>query len=636
MSHLNYLHLDAITLRCDFEFVHTTGGDSRAFDVDEKIVLNTILPTCIGASSFGFEVFRADENEPYLIIEGINLGRNKNKETFSCEFKLPRGLYFLRPFCFVFGQKILGRRCGEAFVFDASGDMLQLTVSDFLYDEPRKICGGIIYHIFVDRFRRGGTVSHKDYNVLVDGEWDVIPEYPAYPGAHLKNNTLYGGTLYGIIEKLEYISSLGCNAIYLSPIFESVSNHKYDTADYMKVDSCFGGDDALKLLIDEANKFGIAIILDGVFNHTGSDSRYFNRFERYDSVGAYQSKDSEFYEWFDFQDYPNKYTCWWDIEILPRINPDNFKCRQFFVGDGGVIDKYRKMGVYGFRLDVADELSDEFISSIKEKLSLSDKNLSKDCILYGEVWEDASNKIAYEKRKQYYLGSELDGVMNYPLRRGLLDYVLEKKVDNLCYYFQEVQKNTPERILHNQMNLLGTHDTERIITLLGGGSSAGVSNDVLSKIKMSEEEKLVAQKRLKSLYTVISTLPGIPTVFYGDEVGLEGYHDPFNRMPFPWGKENNDLLAHYRKIGNIRVKNDVYKKGSFKLLYLNADLLCFERVCDEIAYITIYNNGSEERTISFSEKFSSLLSSACGNVLNVLGGDADIVKLKKCGEMIFE
>ena len=631
MSLSDYFYVEPQSNEASFKFFHKNKDcDFRAFEASEIISLAFELPTSLGATDIHIEVFCADETSPFCVIQGKYQGRNENIEKFLFEFKLNSGLYFLRPAIVVLGNKIFGRKCGDKIIFDGMGEMIQLTVSDFLYKEPEAILGGTIYHIFVDRFNRGGDVVRNEYNELVGGEWDVIPEFPEYPGAPLKNNTLYGGTLYGIIEKLDYIASLGCNAIYLSPIFESVSNHKYDTGDYMKVDPCFGGDDALKLLISTAEKKGISIILDGVFNHTGADSRYFNRYGRYDSIGAYQSTDSLYYDWYDFKSYPTDYTCWWGIEILPRINPDKPSCREFFVGENGVISKYRKMGVYGFRLDVADELSDDFIGEIKKRLSENDDQ----SILYGEVWEDASNKVAYDTRKKYYLGKELDGVMNYPLRKGLIDYVTKGVTETLEYYFNEVQRNTPERILNCQMNLLGTHDTERILTILGGKASDGCSNADLSVLRMNKDERERAVCRLCSLYTVLATLPGIPTIFYGDEVGLEGYHDPFNRMPYPYGNENKTLLNHYTLIGDIRRKNEIYKSGSFRLLELTSDLLIFERFDSRNSYVTVLNNGKTSVGISFEKKVQSLLEKNLDKFILIESGESKILKCDRNNKFI--
>ena len=563
---------------------------------------------------------------------------------FSCGFDvytfdislntLGVGLYFLRPEIHTFvGTLYVQKNNGSAGFSRTppSADMYQLSISDFAYDEPSQMYGGIIYHVFVDRFARGDDAVIAEYSEHISGEWEHIPEYPEYPGAHLKNNTVYGGTLGGIADKLGYLKSLGVSAIYLSPIFLSVSNHKYDTADYMRVDPAFGGDAALMHLISECNKQNIRIILDGVFNHTGADSVYFNRYSRFDSLGAYQSKESPYYEWYDFHSHPDKYTSWWDIEILPRINPDLEKCRQFFVGDSGVISRYRDMGIYGFRLDVADELSDDFISRIKSVLS--QKNES---VLYGEVWEDASNKIAYGRRKSYYNGKELDGVMNYPLRTGIIDYITKRRTHSLRYAISEVMQNAPDRVMHAQMNLLGTHDTQRILTVLGGEPADGHTNAYLRDKRMSDDERELAVKRLKSAYTVLATLPGVPTVFYGDEAGLEGYSDPFNRMPYPWGHENSEILRHYREIGNIRRSNSVYARGGFRLILLDDDVFIFSRDDGEHSYVTVCNNSDRAISIDILCDLSAVIFGSSDTAFHIDPISASIYKVKNIKQIIIQ
>lgn len=540
-------------------------------------------------------------------LRGEWLGIENELDLYLVPASLPVGLYFYHleiktPFGTVYGLKELDY---VVFSYENEGSLLQLTVSDFKHSAPSEFFGGIIYHVFVDRFARHGEPKAKRGTVIADYS-SGIPEYPAYPGAELKNNTFYGGSLYGVIDKLDYIASLGANIIYLSPIFESPSNHKYDTSDYMHVDEAFGGDEALDKLIASAHEKGIKIILDGVFNHTGADSIYFNRYSNYDSIGAYQSKESPYFDWYDFQSHPNKYTCWWNIEILPRINTRIRECADFFTGKNGVVEKYSRLGIDGFRLDVADELSDDFIAEIKSTLSSS----SKGSILYGEVWEDASNKIAYSERKRYYLGAELDGVMNYPLRRGIIDYLTEGRTDTLSYALCEVTANAPERIANLQMNLLGTHDTERILTVLGGESASGHSNDELVHKIMSQKERAAASKKLKTAYAILATLPGIPAIFYGDEAGLEGYSDPFNRMPYPWGAEDKEILDFYKKIGIIRRGNEVYKQGSFALHALTEDLLLFSRKDESKALVTALNNSQEPITLAFASKAEALISEA--------------------------
>ena len=622
--------------RAEYRYIHSgTPRTSTAFDLKEKADILLNIPRSLGTTEAFLEIY--DESLGAMVWQVCGEWQGFEGDYDEDLFEIPgetigTGLYFMRPRLSVFGGNLFGHRWAGGIYFDkdyALTNMMQLTLCRPEHKEPRKLHGGIIYHIFVDRFNRGGSQEIPDGARIVRGRWKVIPEYPEYPGVFLKNNKFYGGTLWGIIDKLDYIKSLGTKAIYLSPIFSAASNHKYDTADYMTVDPIFGGEEAFKALLSAANEKGIEIILDGVFNHTGSDSIYFNRYGRYRELGAYQSKRSAYFDWYDFQEYPNKYTSWWGIEILPRINPDKPECGEYFVGKGGVIDKYSKMGVYGFRLDVADELSDDFISKIKGRLSSN----SKDNILYGEVWEDASNKSSYGRRKRYYLGAELDGVMNYPVRKGIIDYLTRGEKNTLAYALTDVTENAPEWVLHNQMNLLGTHDTERILTILGGESAEGKSNSTLAYLRMDNGRKAYAIKKLMCAYTILATLPGIPTVFYGDEAGLEGYGDPFNRMPYPWGNEDNKLLSHYRALGQIRSKNSAYKKGDFKLIHLDESLLVFSRGGGAYRYITVVNNGADEISLSFDAKTKELISDTSAQKHIVEANTAKIFKVKNNSEM---
>lgn len=587
-------------LRGKLYYIHSNDANGvTAFEISEEVKLRILLPRQLGVVSVDMLLFSEDCNTQISKVRAVWKGIETAFDVYEVRLDKKQkrvGLYFfsLDINC-IFGN-LKALKLGDELEFNEKGHMLQLTVSDFKHQAAEDKLGGIIYHIFVDRFNKGGKITAKDNAVIVDDWSGGIPEYPEYPGAPLKNNRFYGGTLYGIIEKLDYIASLGVNLLYLSPIFDASSNHKYDTADYMSVDSMFGGEEALKALIKAAGEKGIGIILDGVFNHTGADSIYFNKEARYNSVGAYQSKDSKYYSWYDFQCHPNKYTCWWGIEILPRINPNNPDCRAYFVGKNGVIEKYAKMGISGFRLDVADELSDEFISEIKRVLS---ENVEQS-LLYGEVWEDASNKIAYDTRKKYYLGSELDGVMNYPVRVGIIDYLKNQGTDALYYALTEVTNNAPKRIRDMQMNLLGTHDTQRIITTLAGESSEGRSNRYLATKRMNEEETALGVKLVKMAYSILATIPGIPAIFYGDEAGLEGYHDPFNRMPYPWGKENRELIDFYRRLGSIRRSSNIYKSGEFKLMFLDSNTLIYKRYEGKKALITVVNNARSELKLCFT------------------------------------
>ena len=621
-----------------FYFHNEKKNHVTAYEIDEAAQIQMLLPRTLGVVSVSINLY--DESGANVIrhIEAQWNGLDEGCDVYNASCNLEElgvGLYFFRlqiltQFGLMYGY------CDEGllkFSCEIFGDPFQLSVSDFKYSAPTKKLGGIIYHIFVDRFNRSEGIKPKQGTILCD-DWRVIPEYPAYPGAPLKNNCFYGGTLWGVIDKLEYISSLGVDTIYLSPIFDAASNHKYDTADYMSVDAMFGGDEAFAALIQKAREYGIGIILDGVFNHTGSDSIYFNKYGNYKSLGAYQSKRSKYYSWYDFREHPDKYTSWWGIDILPRIHPDKPECREYFVGKKGVIAKYASMGIDGFRLDVADELSDDFISEIKGVLN----RYNSESVLYGEVWEDASNKIAYDKRKQYYLGAELDGVMNYPVRKGILDFLTGSDPGALRYALGAVTNNAPKRIRDMQMNLLGTHDTLRILTALGGEKPQGRSNEYLSRARMNDLERGIAKRRLRMAYAILATIPGIPAIFYGDEAGLEGYQDPFNRMPYPWGKEDLNLIKYYEKLGEVRRTNDVYKDGEFELVLLDAMTLVFKRIKEEAAFVTVVNNSGMSLYVEFAAQADAMIASSLkldDNKFEIPAYTAEIFKTCVDNEMKF-
>lgn len=592
-----------------------------AYEITEKCSLSLYIPRQVGATELEI-IISSDEGELFKAFASY-VDFSGELDVYSVRLpikKLGVGLFF--------GKIRLKTLLGDFYAYKSYDDLrfskdvvsaFQLTVSSFQYEAPSDKYGGIIYHVFVDRFARGGSFPKRDDMVMIDDWYAEIPEYPAYPGAYLENNTFFGGTLKGVADKLRHIKALGVNLIYLSPIFKAYSNHKYDTGDYMTVDEAFGGEEALKELILKAKKLGIGIILDGVFNHTGADSIYFNKFGKHDSLGAYQSKESEYYSWYDFKSHPNKYTSWWGIEILPRINPNVKSCESFLLK---VVEKYAKMGICGIRLDVADELSDDFIAKIKYTLDKENKK----SLLYGEVWEDASNKIAYDVRKKYYQGRELDGVMNYPSRKAIISYLNKKDLGEIKYLFYEVIPNAPKRIRNAEMNLLGTHDTERILTVLGGESSEGKTNDYLVNVRLNEKEREAARKKLFMAYAISATLPGIPAVFYGDEAGLEGYSDPFNRRTYPWGREDLKTLKFYKKIGNIRRKNEIYKEGSFKPIIINEDLLIFERYENKTHLITAVNNSEKTKTLRFTKNVEAMISEYSAQEIIITPYSVEIIK----------
>ncbi len=426
------------------------------------------------------------------------------------------------------------------------GDWLpewQLTCYGDEYVTPEWLKGGVIYHIFPDRFNR-----KEDGVRPIKGafkEWHE-PLTIVDPDGVYRANDFYGGNALGVVEKLPYLKNLGVTCIYFSPIFESYSNHRYDTADYTKIDRLFGSEKDFKTLIDKANEQGISIILDGVFNHTGADSIYFNKFNTYPDKGAYQSKDSKYHNWFTFSDFPDEYDCWWGCTVVPTVSRQAEDFQNFIAGEGGVIDKWTRLGVKGWRLDVVDELSTLFVRKIRSAV----KRASPEAVVIGEVWEDASTKESYGEKRTYFLGKELDGVMNYPFRRAILDAIRLKDGFEFKNAVLSIMENYPKPSLDCCMSLIGTHDTMRIINELAEVEVPATKQEKLDYVLTAEERKK-GVRRLKIASALQFFLPGVPTVYYGDEIGMEGYEDPINRRPYAWDNQDEELLNHYVMLGKL-------------------------------------------------------------------------------------
>lgn len=517
-------------------------------------------------------------------------------------------------------------------------DLLRMSTPDtktqlmFYRDDGRpesKIMGGTMYHVFVDRFYRSGKSEPREGSILNE-DWDNgTPQYAERPGGFVANNMFFGGDLWGVIEKLDYIASLHVNCLYLSPVFEAASNHKYDTADYLRVDSAFGGDEALKTLVKEAEKRGIHVILDGVFNHTGADSRYFNKFGNYNDLGAYQSKESPYYKWYAFKKYPDDYESWWGVDILPHIRSDEPEYRHFIYDE--VVDKWMKFGIAGFRLDVADELSDDFLAGFNSKV----KEMRPDAVVYGEVWEDASNKIAYGMRKRYFQGAELDSVMNYPLRTGLISYLTEGNDFAMREALIMLYSHYPEKSRNLLMNLLGTHDTERILTRLVGDDFGNPSNALLAEKRLTPEMRKKGIRMLKQAYAVASTVPGIPCIYYGDEAGMEGYRDPFNRMPYPWGREEAELTEWYRALSKLRSENSVFAHGGIDLHTCTPQILAYSRFDGEENVLVVVNRSIKPCTIATDRELTLLLATDSCEEATVPALGAAVFSYKGEGQFFF-
>jgi glycosidase len=506
-----------------------------------------------------------------------------------------------------------------------SAGKFRLLVTAAGQDTPAWFRGRTMYHIFVDRFAPGGGERRAD--AVYHAQWnEEIEQFGAYPGAPVKNNEFYGGTLWGVLDKLDYLESLGVGVIYLSPIFKAASNHKYDTGDYETVDPQFGGEEALRALLDACKKRDIGVILDGVFNHTGSDSRYFNKEGSYDTVGAYQSRRSPYSQWYYFKKFPDSYECWWDIEILPKMNLSNPATHNYFVGEGGIVEKYTRMGVSGWRLDVVDEVPDAFLDDLCARVR---ENTDGQGIVIGEVWENAADKIAYGKRRRYFRGGQLHGVMNYPVRRGVISFVREGDAHALCRVLREIWGSYPTSVSHSLMNLLSTHDTERILTVLGGTPDDGTrTNAELREVRLTADERKSATALLKMAAALQFTVFGVPSVFYGDEAGLEGYHDPFCRRPYPWGEESEELLTFYRKLGRIRCENSVLAEGDFAILHEGEQALAFERKNEKGHLIVAANRGASPLLLTLPDSGTELLSrKKVGKRVEILPNEVKIYKV---------
>lgn len=569
-----------------------------AFEYGEELHLLLTLREEYAADSAELRLF-CDDTGRTISIKGEK-ERNVFLFTVKTEEICPEGQVFgLFYYTFHTPSFIISQNeFGDGFVIATPGENVskfQLSIYKPGTNRPSIHAGGVIYQIFPDRFARGKGAPVKKGAVLEEDWYHPISEYQAGPGLPVKNNHFYGGTLWGVAEKLDYLKDLGVDILYLNPIFEAASNHKYDTADYSRVDSMFGGEEALAFLIKEAKKRGIEIILDGVFNHTGDDSIYFNKYGNHQTLGAYQSKDSPFYPWYCFKNHPDQYESWWGISILPKVNGNNDQFVQFIAGEGGIIEKYTRMGILGWRLDVADELSDKMLDAIKRRVGVE----RTDGLVYGEVWEDASNKIAYSHRRHYFSGGQLSAVMNYPLKNAIISYLQNGDAEFIYYAMRILYGHYPKSVSDLQMNFLSTHDTERIMTVLAGSPDADKPNDYLAtKAQLTAEQRAEAKRLLKLAVILQVTLPGMPCIYYGDEIGMEGYHDPFNRQPYPWGKEDASVLTFFKDAMALRTEYPMLRDAYYKGVLHDNGVFVFERFSENERMRVVVNMSTEPYVLS--------------------------------------
>ncbi len=566
-----------------------------AFSFGTRICIRVHTPRTLGAAAVVLRLQKDGEPDTdralsFISTEGATDVYEITLDTSTLCGEDGHGLFYYE-FLFVRGLDTLFTNSVNNVDFtlcEHSASRFRLLVHTADFTPPAWFAGGVMYHIFVDRFCRGQGYAPVRHGATLEEDWDHgMVQYGAYPGAPVANDRFFGGNLWGVVEKLDYLASLGVSVLYLSPIFEAASNHKYDTGNYEKVDDAFGGEAALELLLRETKKRGMRVILDGVFNHTGDDSRYFNRYGRYDTIGAYQSPTSPYFDWYDFKRYPDEYVCWWDIKILPRLNSSLPPVLQYLAGADGIAAHRVREGVAGWRLDVADELSDEFLHTLRASLhAVSDEQP----LIVGEVWENAADKLAYGKRRHYFEGKQLDSVMNYPMRNALISFVRDGDAALLYHTLTELYSSYPRAVCNALMNFLGTHDTERILTVLGDPSVGDDrTNDELSVARLNDEQRARATARLHAALNLLFTVFGVPSLFYGDEAGMEGHHDPFCRMPFPWGREDESLVRRVKFLGQLRRKHSCFGQGEFRIVHHNAHTIAYERRDGNSAFLVAAN-----------------------------------------------
>ncbi|MBE7041239.1 MAG: glycoside hydrolase family 13 protein [Ruminococcaceae bacterium] len=470
------------------------------------------------------------------------------------------------------------------------GSSWQITCYAPSYSLHKEWLGRVMYQIFPDRFNKQGDcdTSDKLTPFYLHESPDELPVYEPDETGIIQNNDFFGGNLQGIIEKLPYLKNLGVGTIYLNPVFKAFSNHRYDTADYLQVDPLLGTNDDFRRLCESAHNLNIKVILDGVFSHTGSDSLYFDIHNRF-GMGAYHNPDSPYRSWYQFHDYPHHYATWWGISTLPctdEMNPDF--CNFIF---GKVTPYWLSLGADGWRLDVADELPEAFL----EKLYSTVKQKNPEAIVLGEVWEDASNKISYGVRRRYLQGKSLDSVMNYVWRDAIIRFArgeasaedLQEAVMTLCEHY-------PPDSLHTAMNLLSTHDTPRILTTLGIDFVPESKKD-RAIFRLTDAQRTLGKNRLFLAAFLAFCLPGSPCIYYGDEIGLEAFEDPFNRGYMGSITGDDEITACFRSLADMKNQSPALRFGDLIPLFAENGLFAFYRIEGTEKILCLVNNNDKPR-----------------------------------------
>lgn len=574
-----------------------------AIAVDEQVKFRLVVPRCIKCSCARLAVFKDNESTVYYNMFWAGMC-SESHEYWEIHFSATTaGLYFYHfELETPWGNSLVKNVGNGEGDLNAEGTEFQQTVYEKNFKTPDFLKGGLIYQIFPDRFYSSKTPKKNVPESRIMRKWGEEPYWQESQMNGIWNNDYFGGDLKGVEEKLEYLSGLGVSCIYLNPIFEAHSNHRYDTADYEKIDSLLGDESDLESLCKKAHGLGISVILDGVFSHTGCDSKYFNMYNRYNTVGAYNSKSSPYFSWYKFTDYPNGYKSWWGIKLLPEVSEEDEGYREYICGKNGILRRWLRLGISGWRLDVADELPDVFLDDLRKAVKEENEN----AVIIGEVWEDATNKFAYGERRRYLLGDQLDSVMNYPFADAILNYVKFGNAQAFMSGIMSIVENYPPCVVNVLMNHIGTHDTERAITRLAGESAEGKDRAWQhSHNQLSDYDYLKGISMMKLASLIQYTLPGVPSLYYGDEAGMQGMKDPFNRACFPWDNINKELYKWYKRLGEIRRGCKAFKEGSFEPLYAADGAIAYVRRSEENSVLTAVNNSNSELQIPVGEEWDN-------------------------------
>lgn len=532
----------------------------------------------------------------------------RDGDSFSCSFlpEKPAALWYRFKLCTESGERRLsvGNDGHFSVLSDAANDGFRLTVYKRGFTTPEWFAGRIMYQIFPDRFgfedASEGIEYHKALGQTPELHGSINEPVRWLPRSFEKDyapDDFYGGSLRGITKKLPYLKELGVGVIYLNPIFEARSNHRYDTSDYGKIDPILGNEQDYVNLCAEAARLGIGVINDGVFSHTGADSIYFNRYGSYPTLGAYQGAQSQFYPWYDFRHFPDDYRCWWNFKDLPEVNEQNAAWQDYIIGgNDSIVRRWLRLGASGWRIDVADELPDEVLSLIRDAA----KAEKPDSVIIGEVWEDAVIKNSYGKMRNYALGYSLDSVMNYPFRSAVIDFALKRKTAfELRDFLLGQQHNYPQPMYRCLMNLLGSHDVERLHTALAFDYDVkALDRRQQAELTLTEEQTLRATRLQRLCAAIQYCVPGVPCLYYGDEECLDGGRDPFNRKPFE--PSNIGLHNFYARLGEIRSSSPALTGGSMQILTPSADVFIILRQAGNEKIACVINRSDDCYTVPFS------------------------------------